>query len=97
MRNFNIALSAWTDEELLTELQRRGQKLKWTRQGCSPDASNLSQPCTVDCRTKVEQAAESLLTLNYHGDKIEPTYDTEKKVRNSAAATRERERIKKLQ
>ena len=28
---------------------------------------------TIDCRTKAEKAAESLLNLKYDGNKIEPT------------------------
>lgn len=80
MSNLNIALTSSTDQEILDELQRRGQKLKFSRQGL-PQPSNLGRPCwsqscnveNWDCRTKVEQAAESLLTLDYNGDKVEPT------------------------
>jgi len=80
MSNLNTALSTSTDEEILTELKRRGQKLKFSRQGL-PEPSNLGRPCwsqscdveNWDCRTKVEMAAESLLTQRYDGDKVEPT------------------------
>ena len=80
MSNLNIALSTSTDQDLLDELKRRGQKLKFSREGL-PEPSNLGRPCwsqscdveNWDCRTKVEMAAESLKTLDYSGDKIEPT------------------------
>ena len=80
MSNLNTALSTSTDQEILAELKRRGQALKFSRQGL-PEPSNLGRPCwsiscdveNVDCRTKVEMAAESLLTQRYDGDKIEPT------------------------
>jgi len=79
MSNLNTALSTSTDQEILAELKRRGQKLKFSREGL-PQPSNLGRPCwsiscdveNVDCRTKVEMAAESLLTLDYNGDKVEP-------------------------
>jgi hypothetical protein len=80
MSNLNIALTSSTDQEILAELKRRGQALKFSRQGL-PEPSNLGRPCwsiscgveNWDCRTRVEMAAESLLTLRYDGDKIEPT------------------------
>jgi hypothetical protein len=37
--------------------------------GLSPS----TQVQTIDCRTKAEKAAESLLNLQYDGNKIEPT------------------------
>ena len=37
--------------------------------GLSPS----TQVQTIDCRTKAEKAAESLLNLKYDGNKIEPT------------------------
>ena len=80
MSNLNIALSTSTDQDLLDELKRRGQKLKFSREGL-PEPSNLGRPCwsqscdveNWDCRTTVEMAAESLKTLEYTGDKVEPT------------------------
>ena len=80
MSNLNTALSTSTDQEILAELKRRGQALKFSRQGL-PQPSNLGRPCwsqscnveNWDCRAKVEQAAESLRELEYTGDKVEPT------------------------
>lgn len=74
-----------SDQQLVDEISRRKRLLNWLQKSVKTPRnltrSFVSPSTTVetwDCRTElqiladVERAAESLLTLNYNGNKIEP-------------------------